>query len=136
MATRLKAHLRGQVSGDRFGVNRTVTKIPAALTMTKAWLTLKTNATDLDAAAVLQKTITSSFVAGSGQITDTGHDVVGPPADRVGTLAFIVTEAESLQLGSARIYLHDIQIKFSDNSIGTLEIGDLLLDRGVTDAVS
>lgn len=136
MAIRLKAHIRGQVAGDRFGVNRTVNKIPAGLTMTKAWLTIKTTETDLDAAAMLQKIITPSFVAGSGQITDTGHDVVGPPTDRVGALAFIVTEAESLALGSARIYAHDIQIKFSDSSIGTLEIGDFLLDRGVTDAVS
>jgi hypothetical protein len=120
--------LRGFVAGDDFDVERTITGIPAGRTLTKAWLTVKRLAADVDGSALLQLVITSSLTS-AGQITDTG-------ADGTGTVVFQVSAAQSAALGFALTYQYDIQLKFDNAEIATLERGSLQLEQGVTDATS
>ena len=65
--TVFNSSIAGVAAGDALDVKRTVTNIPATQTLTKAWLTLKVNRFDADA-ALLQKVITPASVAGVGSL--------------------------------------------------------------------
>jgi hypothetical protein len=122
------ATIRDQTAGDAFSVLRAVPGLPAGRTLAKAWLTIKQNKTDPDAAAKLQLDITTAPTS-EGQITDaTG---VAP-----GALTFTITAAQSAAIGAARRFYYDVQIKLDNGEIATLELGTLQLDQGITDATS
>lgn len=110
-------------------VRRTVSGIPSGLT--KAWLTIKTDKDDLDAAADLQKEITISEVVGTGHIEDAG-------AGGTATLRFDITGVETAALGYGRRYHYDIQVLDAGGptSPDTIEMGTIQFLQGVTDATS
>ena len=80
------------------------------------WMTIKSAYSDLDAAAKIQKTVTSHTnpTGGVTQITLTAADT----DDLSGT------------------YKYDIQIKKVDGSIETVLFGDIIFDEDVTLAIS
>ena len=123
--------ITGFVAGDDLSLEETVAGVPAGLTLVKAWLTIKAKIADLDVAALAQKVITTSAQAGVGQITD-------PGASGTGALLFLIVPAD---FGTGKLlydvaYVYDVQVKFSDATIATLELGTIRFERGVTDAAS
>lgn len=112
------------VAGDDLDVTRTVIDVPATQTLSKAWLTFKTNIDALDP-GLLQKVITPSPVAGQGQITDTA-------ADGTGTLIFQLTAADTLALPVGVSVPYDVKVKTSADKIYTAEQGIYLAIARVT----
>lgn len=102
---------------DDYDVKRWATNIPSGSTLSKAWFTAKRAVTDLDVAAIIQKEITSTLVAGAGQITDTG-------ADGTGRVEFEFTGAQTEVLIPGK-YFYDIQYMLSNSKRRTVEKGML-----------
>jgi hypothetical protein len=124
--TLLDQRIEDIVVGDDVDVERVVTNVPSGQELSKAWLTIKTAEADLDAAAVIQKAITSTPQAGVGQITDTGS------GDTIGTIVFSLTAADTLLLGSTIVYYYDIQVKTDQAKVYTVEKGLLQLKKQIT----
>jgi len=125
----VREHITGYVAGDEFNVRKAVLNVKAGRTIVKAWLTVKNAATDADP-GVIQKVITTTAQGGVGQITDSG-------ADGTGEVLFQFTKTDTgTTLGPDKVFKYDIQLKFDNGDIATLQYGDLVLVRGVTDASS
>ena len=112
---------KGFVRGDAFAIKRTITRIPAGVTISEAWLTVKSDYATVDASATFQKIITSSATA-SGQITDIG-------SDGMGEVVFEISATNTLAMSADFDYYYDIQILLSNGSIRTIE-------RGITSALA
>lgn len=111
------ANIRIPAPGDDYDVERTVAGLPAGQTITRAWLTVKTVATDPDVNAVVQLEITTTATA-AGQITDDGA------GDQEGKVLFQLNASQTRAIGT-RLRLYDIQIRTSASKIYTLETGDI-----------
>lgn len=120
--------ITGIVAGDDLDVIRSVPGVPATQTLTKAWLTLKTNVGDADP-GLLQKAITSSLVSGVGQITDTG-------ALGTGAILFQLTGANTLALPVGTNIYYDIKVLTSASKIYTVEQGKYYATPRITTATS
>jgi hypothetical protein len=122
--------ISGYVGLDNLSIPYTVTDIPVGRTMTKAWLTIKTQKEDADP-GILQKVITTAPQAGIGQITD-------PGASGTGQLLFLIAPSDfsAAALVALVTYEYDIQVKFDDGGIATLELGKITFEQGVTAATS
>jgi hypothetical protein len=105
--------ITGWVIGDGFSVERTIRFAPAdepentfppGTTIDLGWLTIKVNLTDLDAAALVQKVITTTNQPGIGHIENNGAGDV----DFV--LRFDLTAADTLLIGN-RARHFDVQIR-------------------------
>lgn len=140
MAPVMNASIVGYVAGDKLDVLRVVPSIPTGRTVVKAWMTVKNLATDADP-GVMQKIITSTPVAGVGQITAPGDGSGGQP---VGTASFFFefSSTDTATLGATQRYAYDIKMKLDDGSPATLEVGGppiqggLMFLQGVTRATS
>jgi hypothetical protein len=108
----------GRVAGDDLEIRVTITSLPA--TISTAWLTIKDEIADLDAAALMQKEITSSDVPGTGQIEDTG-------ADGTGILRFDLTNDDTALLATTA-YEYDVQILLSTTKLNTPQRGLIQMD--------
>ncbi len=115
----------GIVRGDSFSIRRTVNKMPPSRTITKAWLTIKSSISAVDGSAEVQKTITSTLSSGVGVIENIG-------TDGSGTLRFDLTSTNTLALTAGTVYYYDIQIKFDNSDIITLEKGKTSVVEEVT----
>ena len=105
----------GIVRGDAFPVERTVHHLRGR-TVTKAWLTVKDDVSDSDLSALIQKTITSTDVPGTGKVT-------GTAVFSRATLRFDLTNLDTgAGAGGQRAY-YDIQILLDNNERITLELG-------------
>jgi hypothetical protein len=125
--------ISGYVAGDDLDIERDVTSVIVSDPITKAWLTIKTSPTVLDASATLQKVITSAAVQGTGQITEDGSEAQG---NGTATVIFALTAADTLALGTTTKYYYDIQVKTQAGKILTVETGRIIFLPGVTDAAS
>lgn len=114
----LRSDGKNPIIGDEVPVSVTAT-IPAGVTLTKAWMTFKIQRGDLDAAAIVQKSITSGFTGTT-------------------TVTFTITLSETdTALFSARRYFWDIQAKDSNSHIATLiPDGEVTWQLGITNASS
>jgi hypothetical protein len=104
-------HIKNFICGDSLRIERTLLGIPSGTTISKAYLTIKTTATDVDASAIVQLSITSTSTA-SGQITDTG-------ADGTGAVRFTLSNTQTLLLTPDTPYYFDVQTILSDGGIYT-----------------
>ena len=120
--------IRDFVAGDSLRIDRTVRGIPSGVTISKGYITIKTNQTDVDASAVLQLSITSTLSA-SGQITDTG-------ADGTGAVRFTLSPANTLLLTPGTSYFFDIELIMSDAGIFTISKGTIKGLQQITIATS
>lgn len=108
----------GDAVRRRVTIDRTASGVPAGVTITKAWLTVKAAVADADPGLV-QKAITTSDVPGTGQIENDGTGDV----DFV--VRFDLTRADTLAIGTlagGKRYF-DVQVLASDGNPYTAEIG-------------
>jgi len=121
----LASTITGFVKGDDLDIVRTVTNIPAGQVLTEARLTVRSP--DLSA-IIFSKVITSSLVAGAGQISDTG-------ADGTGVLTFQLTggtAGNTVNLTPSTLFPFDIQLKTDANKHYTPEVGTISAVAEVT----
>ena len=125
--------IEGYIAGDDLDIERDVTGVTTTDPLVKAWLTIKTSPSVLDASASLQKVITTSAVPGVGGIAQDGGVSNG---DGTASMTFQLTAAETLALGTTIKYFYDVQVKSTSGKIYTPEQGRLTFLRGLTDATT
>mgnify|MGYP001560372814 CR=1 FL=1 len=123
-----RQRIRDFVCGDSLRIDRTVRGVPSGVTISKSYLTIKTNQTDIDASAVLQLSVTSTLTS-SGQVTDTG-------ADGTGAVRFTLSPANTLLLTPSTSYYFDIELIMSDAGIFTISKGTIKGLQQITIATS
>ena len=114
--TKIGVHIWKLVAGDTWELHRTYTG-------------LTSGATDSDANAKFQVSITSSSTS-SGQIIDDATN--GGSVE----MAFIATHTQTLTLTPGQQYDYDVQVIDSNGQLYTLEIGTLCPQQGVTAATT
>ena len=119
----LTGTITGYVVGDNLEIRRAVTELPAALEA--AWLTIKRHAREPDLAAVVAKVISTGDNPGTGHITIAG----GVGVD--GALRFDLTPTDTTALGAAS-WVYDIQVKLTNGTVYTPEVGTVDLTADVT----
>jgi hypothetical protein len=115
--------------GNSRQFDRDVTNVAPGRSLAKAWLTVKRNPEDTDAAAALQGTITP-VTSGDGTITDTGA------GDTVAHVTFTISAAKALVLRASQTYWWDISVLDDSGHKETLEWGQLIPAPAVTGATS
>jgi len=115
---------KGIVRGDQFSIRRTVIGVPAGITISSAILTLKSA---IGGTALFSKSITSSNVAGTGQIENTG-------TSGISVLRFDILDDDTLLMTADTEYFYDIQVILSSSDILTLETGKTSAIAEVTSA--
>ena len=121
----------GLIRGDVFSLRRTITNLPAGVTVTKAWLMVKTAYSVADGSATISKSITSSNVAGTGQIEATGSST-----SRTAVIRFDFTNTNTTAVTAAVVYVYDIQILLSNADLITIETGTATWASEVAQATS
>jgi hypothetical protein len=126
MVVESNLHLgKGIVRGNQFPIRRIITRIPAAVTVDEAWLTLKAGLTDADP-GLFQKHITTVNVAGTGQIEDNG-------AVRTNAkVRFDLLAADTTLMVAETQYYFDIKLLFSSGDLLTIERGLTSSEERVT----
>jgi len=119
----LTGTITGYVVGDNLEIRRNVTDLPAALET--AWLTIKRHARAADTDAVVSKIITTADEPGIGHITIAGG------VDVEGALRFDLTPIDTTALGAAS-WVYDIQVKLTNGTVYTPEVGTVDLTGDVT----
>ena len=119
----LTGTITGYVVGDNLEIRRAVTELPAALEA--AWLTIKRHAREPDLAAVVAKVISTGDNPGTGHITIAGG------VDVDGALRFDLTPTDTTALGAAS-WVYDIQVKLTNGTVYTPEVGRVDLTADVT----
>ena len=127
--TKIGVHIWKLVAGDTWELHRTYTGLTSGATISKAYWTVKASATDSDANAKFQVSITSSSTA-AGQIID------GTTNGGSVEMAFIATHTQTLTLTPGQQYDYDVQVIDSNGQLFTLEIGTLCPQQGVTAATT
>lgn len=133
MATNYSATITTFVAGDYKQIPWEAT-IPTNSQVTKAWLTIKENQTDLDASATVQKIITTVLDTDEGHVSDSGA------ADGIAAGFFNILETESAVMTPDTPYYYDIQLLLlmtdATTRIATVEKGTVQTIQGLTDAVT
>ena len=122
--------IKNFVSGDDFGIIRTITNVPSGALLAKAWLTVKFLWSATDANTVIQTEITTSDVSGTGHITDDGS------GDQSAAVRFDLPSVDTLKLQKGLSYLYDIQVLTDGGAIYTPEIGTITALQGITASTS
>jgi hypothetical protein len=127
------AKITGYAIGDdlliRRTINRTLSNLPTGVNIDKAWMTVKIDDDDLDAAALIQKEITTSDVSGIGHIEDDGAGDTDP------IVRFDMTDTDTRTIGITHRY-YDIQVRTDTGAIYTGEIGVIFGAKDITLAIA
>lgn len=127
--TKTGVKIKNIVIGDDRRIKRTYEDLPTGNIISQGWLTVKKKEKDSDAAALIQKSITTAATA-DGQITD---------ADTAGGSIGMYFDLTDSETGSAKAgidYVYDIQVKTSTGGLHTLEKGTISFIKQVTQTVS
>lgn len=117
MVVESNLHLgKGIVRGDRFSIRRIVTGIPSGVLVSSASLYIKEALTDADSAAIIAKEITSSNVAGTGQVEDTG-------SSGTAKIRFDLVVADTEAPVADQKYYFDMEVVLDSGDILTIESG-------------
>jgi hypothetical protein len=135
MSTVIERDTNGKplIAGDDIDVIRDVGEVTPTDPLVKAWLTIKTNPHVLDAAATIQKVITTTLVAGTGHIVLDGGPTTG---NGMASMFFNLRAVDTALIGSTVRYYFDIQVKTASGKISTPDEGTIRLTAGVTDATT
>lgn len=108
----------GATLGDIASIRRTVNNLASGRTVTGAWLAVKVSLSDADASAIFAvKNITTTNVAGTGQVEDDGT------ADGSAVIRFDLTNADTTAPTAGTIYYYSIKVKLDSGDELTLESG-------------
>jgi len=114
------------VCGDDYDVIRNITNVPVGQFVSEAWLTIRENHWDSDAAITKHITVT---ISGDGIIEDTGA------TDTLARVRFALRADETVLLHEFYDYSYDIQLKTDAGKIYTPESGILTPFASVTSEV-
>lgn len=121
------------VAGETFQVARTETGLPAGRTVTSVRLLIKASPGAADAAAIVNKNITTAAVAGTGQVTDNGAD----DASAAWTFEFTENDSANSQtltkLGAKRTYYYEQRVTLDNGDESVYETGTIKLARSLKD---
>lgn len=116
----LNSRIADIVVGDDFSIRRTIdrtlSEFEAGTTITKAWLTVKAEVSDVDP-GLFQKEVTTSDVPGTGQVEDDGTGDV----DMI--VRFDLVPADTTAIGSKDLRYFDVQVLTAGGKIFTPESG-------------
>jgi len=128
------ATIESLVCGDFRQVPFQITNIPNGATVSKCWMTVKSDANDDDINAIFQKSITTVLDLDEGHVTNDGS--IG----NVCTGFFNLLSADTILITPQTPMYYDIQILMTmtdlSTRIETPEIGIITTIDGITDAVS
>ena len=127
--TKIGVHIWKLVAGDTWELHRTYTGLTSGATISKAYWTVKAAATDSDASALFQISITSTSTA-AGQIID------GTTNGGSVEMAFIASKTQTAPLVPGQEYVYDVQVIDSNDQVYTLELGTICPQQGVTAATT
>lgn len=115
----LRADKKKPVIGDDMTIPVSVSSLPSGVSLSKAWITFKTNK-DADDAAILQKSITSGF---------TGTTTV--------SFSFSLSKTDTAIFKDGVKYFFDVQVLDSNSKITTpIPDGEATFQKGVTKATA
>lgn len=124
-----KGVIDGFAVGDdlliRRTIDRTLSNLPNGVDVTDAWMTIKAAITDLDAAAIVDKQVTTTDTPGTGQIEDDGGGDVDP------VIRFDLTDIDTRAISTVH-RKYDIQVKVTGGGIYTGEKGEIWGEGDVT----
>lgn len=120
---------QGLFVGDSFTLKVNVGGMISGTTLTKAYMTCKTLPTDADVAALFQKTLTTTWVSGQGQITAAG-------STGTATLQFELSTTNTGALTANATHFFDISVVSDDGTIHTVCDGTIVAGLSITAAVS
>jgi hypothetical protein len=115
------------IQGASYTYTATV-RVTASDPLVLAWYTVKANISDADP-GVLQKKVTTSNVAGTGQITADGS------AAGTATIRFDITSTDTTGL-TAQGYVFDVKVKTTSGAFAYGAQGRLQVHRNVTTSTS
>ncbi len=99
--------------------------VPTDLTGAKVWFTAKRTLNDLDGSAIIQVSSPADITIDPDQVANPGKATIVVPASATATL------------GEAALQLfYDIQVKFSNGRVATVQFGQLLVTPDVTQTIS
>ncbi len=128
MPPTFNAKLKDIVAGDDVSLRRTVdralTGLEAGVTITKAWFTAKAALADADPGLV-QKSITTTNVPGTGQIENDGTGDVNP------IVRFDLVPADTLAIGTTKRFF-DVKVRTSGGLVHRVELGETIFKGEVT----
>ena len=119
----------GATVGDIVPIRRVVNNLAAGRTISEAWLGVKGGYSDADAGALFPiKNITTTNVAGTGQIEDDGT------TDGSAVIRFDLTNSDTIAPTPGQTYYYDIQIKLDSGDEWTIESGTCAWQSQVVEA--
>jgi len=127
--TKSNVYLWRLVAGDTWEITRVYTGLSTGATIAKIYWTVKVAATDTDAAAIFQVSITTTSTA-TGQIIDANSN--GGSIE----LAIIASKAQTALITPGQEYVYDIVAIDSNGGAYTLELGTICAQQGVTVATT
>lgn len=107
----------GFVRGDVCSIYRVISDLPSGTAVSIAWLMVKTAYSVADGSATISKEVTTTNVAGTGQIEDDGT------TDGTATLRFDLTNTNTTAVTADVLYVYGIQYKLSDGTVREFEHG-------------
>ncbi len=135
MSPTLDAIVTGFVTGDDVSLRRTIDRdgggvsdeaLASGVTIARAWLTVKAAESDADADALVQKEVTTTNVAGTGQIENDGTGDVDP------VIRFDLVPADTEAIGLTARYF-DVQVLTNGAKLYTPEVGRIRASKkGIT----
>ena len=123
-------NLKGYVIGDDTQILFQLTEWPAGVLLAKAYFTMKQSLNDLDAAAIIQRDITTALTA-EGQIT-----LNGSLGTAEGYFLIRHQDAEWANVKPDLGYFFDIQPITDQATVQTPIVGTISFIKGRTDAAS
>lgn len=121
--------------GDDYDIDIPLARVPAGQRLVKAWLTIKTNPSDDDAHALIQKVITTTADADGNQIVDDGGATRRNGYGRA-ELHWTLLASETLLLPAGPDLPFDVQVRSSAGKNATIDKGVFRADQAITQAVS
>ena len=117
--------IEDRVAGASWTIRRQIVNVPSGQLITEAWFTVKKDINDADSSAIVQKYITVTNVAGTGQIEDQG-------SSGTGIVRFDLLHTDTVLFDENIVYEYDIKVKTDAGVRDHPEIGTLKVRARVT----